>query len=116
MSAIITGTDVGIKRMAWGDGTTPVDVGQHGLSNELGRIAISSQTRTDIGIMETATYLGPSVANVHIKEVAWFAGANATDTPGSGVCIARALWDSDKNATLSFIVKRTDRLKFDGEA
>lgn len=102
--------DTEIHYMGWGDdGTTP-QLSDSQLGNELGRKQITSQTAIADGDMQTTVYLAPYQANVSIAELAWFAGADASGDPNTGVCIARTLLSFTKTNSESLTVDRVDSL------
>lgn len=103
-------TDGAIKFLAWGTGTTAVANTQTALATEVGRKAITTQTPSDHGILQTQTYIAPNEGICAMKELAWFGGAAATVAAGSGTMYARVLYDHNKTNTESITVTRTDTI------
>jgi hypothetical protein len=100
-----------INYLAWGDDATAPDPADSALGNETGRVAVTSQEAGTTGRTITTTYLGPSDAVGQIKELGWFAGTAATSTPGSGVLLARTLYDHLKTNIEAIQVERIDILE-----
>lgn len=103
-------SDGQIKQVAWGSGDTAPAAGNEALGSELGRKQVTARTPGAAGVLTTTVYLAPYDAVASIKELGWFAGAAATDTPGSGVLVARVLWTKSKTNLESVVVDRIDTI------
>ena len=99
-------TDGKLDYMAVGTGAVAPANGDTALGSEQFRKAVTLQTKGTTGRLTTTTYLSPAECVFHIKELGWF--VQATDTPGSGVLIARVLYDKDKTNLESIQVDRVD--------
>lgn len=104
--------DVEIKYMAWGNSTVAVSSTQTDLLNEIGRKAITKQTSSGVGVLDTLTYLAPYDAVGQIQELGWFAGSSASTGAGSGTMVARVLWTKLKTALESVDVSRVDTIAY----
>lgn len=102
--------DAEIKYLAWGSGTTSPTVSDTLLGNEAGRKVVTKQTAGDTGVVVTTVYIAPFEANMQITEIGWFAGSNATTASGSGVMVARVLYNKLKTELESIQIDRTDKI------
>lgn len=103
-------TDGKIKRLAWGDDATAPAIGQTQLISEQGRQAITSQTAGATGVLLSSVYLAPATAVGWIRELGWFAGVDADDTPNNGIMIGRVLYSRNKTNLEAIQVDRTDTI------
>jgi hypothetical protein len=112
---ILTGapTDIEIKYVAFGTGTTPVTNTDTQLANEPAsarfipsiapHLTATGEVRTEFTILETE-------AQIVIEELGIFAGSSATSAPNSGKLLARVLWHFDKTANVELSITRIDRI------
>lgn len=105
-------TDGEIKYLAVGAGSTPPSASDVALADERFRKQITKQINTGApGELKTITYIAPFECNdFAIAELGWFAGPNATATPGSGILVARVLYSRAKTALESLQIERTDSI------
>lgn len=103
-------TDLKIKYMGWGNGTTAPSAGDVKLINEVGREPITKQTRGATGVQTSTTYLPFFKANEQIEELGWFAGSTASGTADTGVLVARVLYSKLKTDAESLQVDRVDTI------
>ena len=96
-------TDLGIKYIAVGTGSTAPAATDTQLQTEVFRKALTSSANgATAGEGVYTLYLSPQdVVGTAIAEVVWFAGSGATGTANSGVLIGRALYSHTKTATES---------------
>lgn len=80
------------------------------LHNETFRKSVSAQSAPGTGQGLTTLYISPQDANSVIAELAWFAGAAAGPTAGSGVMIARTLYNHQHTNLESIQVARVDTI------
>lgn len=79
--------------VAVGSGTTAPTAGDTQLQTETFRKAVTTYTNGGDGELFIGLFLGPSDAvGYDIEEVGIYGGNAATNTPNSGVLIARGLW------------------------
>ena len=104
-------TDAKIKYIALGKGTVaPINTDTK-LGSEQFRKTVTSQNKDPItaGKLYTELYIADTEANAFkCEEIGWFAGAGATATTNSGICIARILYSRQKASTESWTIRRTD--------
>ena len=94
-------TDLKIKYMAW----------LNAAQEEFGRKPITSYDTTTPYELLTTTYVAPYEATEEtIEYLAWYAGAAATATPGSGIKVAQVAYSRAKTNLESLQVERTDVL------
>ena len=106
-----TVTDLQIKYLAWGSDNTAVAAEQTTLVAEMDRKAKTLQADGADGVLVTTTYIAPYEANTpKIEELAWFAGAGATDTVDTGIMISRVLYSYQKTELVSLQIERTDTI------
>lgn len=104
-------TDGQIKYVALGSGATAPAASDTGLALEEFRKAVTSQSAPATGELLTRLYVAPDEATTFtIRELGWFAGPAATSTPGSGVLVARVLYERTKTSLESLQIDRTDTL------
>lgn len=107
--ALRDGSDIEIKYIALGAGSTEPAAGDTKLEDERFRKAVTKQEAGGTGESKTITYIAPFEANdFEIQEIGAFAGVGATSTPGSGVLIARALYNRQKTELESLQITRSD--------
>lgn len=106
------GGDAQIRWMAWGDDdTTPTAEDTTAtLDAELGRKQVSKRIEGDPGVLRTSVFLADGDANTTIEDFRWYASPSATSTPGSGILIARVLFNLEKTAGESVDVTRIDTI------
>jgi hypothetical protein len=108
-----TVTDLTLKYLALGtdDGTTlPLANTNTKLGAEAFRKAFTKQAVQGTGVLESTVYIAPTEANVNIREIGIFAGANATTTADSGILVSRVFWTKDKTNLESINIVRTDTI------
>ena len=108
-----TVTDLALKYLALGTdaGTLlPLSNTNTKLGAEAFRKAFTKQAVQGTGVLESTVYIAPTEANVNIREIGIFAGANATTTADSGVLVSRVLWTKDKTNLESINIVRTDTI------
>jgi len=93
--------DFEITHIALGTGTNAASKSDTALQTEVFRKAISSKSRSSSQFTVKLS-LAPSEAVFNIREVGIF--ANATDTPGSGILLARGNVNIDKNASTQLLI------------
>lgn len=99
-----------ITWVAFGTGTTTPAAGDTQLGAEQFRKAVTKQQPAGVGKLDTSLYLAPGDANsFEIREIGWFAGA-ATAAAGSGVLVARVLWQHQKTNLESVQIDRRDTI------
>ena len=104
-------TDAEIKYLAWGSDNTAVSGDHTTLVAEFDRKQVTLQESGATGIIVTTTYIAPYEGNEStIEELGWFAGADASATPDSGIMVARVLYSRAKTELESLQVERTDTL------
>jgi hypothetical protein len=103
-----TVTDLQIKYLEWGDGTTPALATDTALESPLGRKQVTDRTLVDVDELVTTVYIAPAEGNDPITEWGWYAGVGATATIGTGTLIARVLLADDKTDLESYTLDRTD--------
>lgn len=107
----LAGTDCEIKYVALGSDDTPPAAGDSDLGDEEYRRAVTSQTAGATGVTDTVTIIPPEDAtSFTIREIGWFGGASATSTPGSGVLVARVLYERTKTNLESLQIDRSDTI------
>ena len=96
-------TDISIKYVAVGTGSTAPAATDTQLQTEVFRKALTSSSNGAAAGEATYTlYLSPQdVVGTAIAEVGWFAGSGATGTANSGVLVARALYAQTKTSSES---------------
>ncbi len=107
----IKASDIKIRYMAFGDGTTAVTMNDTKLANERYRQQITAKSMTDTELITTVS-VGPFIsdANFNIKEIGVFGGNNASSAKDSGNLLARVLVDIDKNSNVILNVTRIDKV------
>lgn len=81
------------------------------LHNETFRKAVTMQSAVGgAGVATTTLFISPQDDNAVIAEVGWFAGASASASTGSGVMIARTLYNHQHGNLESIQLVRTDTL------
>lgn len=103
-------TDLKVKYVATGTGTTAPADGDTKLQAEGFRTAIAEYSQPGYGQMFTRVLLASGDSNFHIKELGWFAGVDATADPNTGVLVARVLYDYNKTVDSSVHIQRTDQI------
>ncbi|MFS1513052.1 hypothetical protein VQL36_11535 [Chengkuizengella sp. SCS-71B] len=103
-------SDIEIKYIALGDDDSAPSATQTVLGNERFRKAITKQDAGTIGRVDSSSYIAPYEANFHIKEVGFFGGSEATSEKGSGVMVARILYNHEKTDEESINIVRSDIL------
>lgn len=112
-----TVTDLKIKYLALGDGTSAPTASQTKLDAEKFRKQVTQQTLNPSGgaqhgVLKTTVYVSPGEATAFtLNEMGWFAGTAATGTQDSGVMVARCKWlpaGLAKTALQSVQIDRTD--------
>jgi hypothetical protein len=101
---------------ALGSGATTPATSDTILTTEQFRKQITTQFAVGANGLTTTTYIAPSEAcssggtgtNFTIQEIGWFAGPNASATPGSGTLVAHVLYNHAKTALESLEIDRTD--------
>lgn len=107
--ALRDGINVEIKYVALGSGATEPTSADVALEDERFRKQVTQQSATGTGETQTIAYIAPYEANdFTIAEVGVFAGPDASETPGSGVLIARALYSRAKTQLESLQITRQD--------
>lgn len=101
-------TDLKIKYMAVGTGTSTPVATQTKLDTEIYRQQVTSFTPGSTGVLTTTTVVGPGVAIATWQEVGWFAGALATSAQDTGVMVARVLYNHNHTNQESVQGDRTD--------
>lgn len=105
----LAAVDSTIRYTALGTSNAAPAVGQTALGGEQFRKAVTSQTLLGDGVIKTVTYIAPGEANgFTTEEIGWFAGASAGAGSGTGVMIARVLYNRAKTALESIQIERTD--------
>lgn len=93
-------SDVEVKYMALGTDSTAPGVGQTQLGAETFRKVITTAAAGATGESVLTCYLAPyDCVGTVIAELGWFAGADATSTPNSGVMVARVLYSPSHTKT-----------------
>lgn len=104
-----TVTDGAVKYIELGSGNTPPAGAQVALITPQFRKLVTQQTLPGTGAVRTVAYIAPGEANgFTIHELGWFAGAAATAATGSGIMIARVLYNRAKTNLESLQIERTD--------
>lgn len=96
-------TDISVKYVAVGTGSTAPAATDTQLQTEVFRKALTSSSNgAAAGEGIFTLYLSPQdVVGTAIAEVGWFAGSSASGTANSGVLIARGLYSHTKTANES---------------
>jgi hypothetical protein len=97
-----------IKYMAWGSSSTAAAATNVMLATEFGRKAVTSQTSSGTGYVETICYISPTDCAGTIAEIGWFMGSSATADANTGCLVSRVLYAHVKTALESITVTRTD--------
>ncbi len=107
----VKASDIKIRYMAFGDGTTPVTINDTKLANERYRQQITAKSLQDTELITTVS-VSPFVndSNFNIKEIGVFGGDDATNEANSGNLLARVLVDIDKNSNVILNVTRIDKV------
>ncbi len=100
-----------IKQLALGGSSDSPAAENTELGDEQFRKPTTILQEDGTGRAETITYISPNEANFQIEEIGWFAGEDATDTPDSGVMIARVLYSKEKTTLESIQIDRVDELE-----
>ena len=106
-------TDGKIKYVALGDGATAPANADAQLVTEQFRKVVTSQDVDPVtaGKLYTELYIADTEANAFkTEEIGWFAGAAASATVNTGICIARILYSRQKASTESWTIRRTDTI------
>lgn len=109
----ITGvTNTAVTWVALGNGATAEDASQTALISEQFRKAVTSQTASGTGALQTVLYVASTEANTFtINEIGWFAGSGASSSANTGVMIARVVPSPiTKTSLQSLQITRTDTL------
>jgi hypothetical protein len=101
-------TDVEIKYVAVGTGSTAPAPSDTKLVNEVFRKPVTKQELVGTGQVQTTVYLAPYEANAAIAEIGWFAGPDAGPAKDSGILVARVLYSRTKSELESWQIVRTD--------
>lgn len=101
-------SDGEIKYVAVGTGSTPPAATDMGLETEVFRKAVTKRDAPGTGQVQTTCHVASYEGNYSIQEVGWFAGPDATPTPGSGILVARVLYARTKDELESWQIVRTD--------
>lgn len=102
-------TDLKIKYVALGSGTTAPAGSQTTLATEQFRKAITLQTAGTTGVVTTTGFIAASEAtSFTIGELGWFAGTTATASANTGIMVARVLYSRAKTSLESLEIDRTD--------
>lgn len=104
-------TDIEIKYLALGTGTTPVTNADVSMSAELFRTADTSLTASAVGVIESSFIVQAAEAVGTIEEIGIFAGSGATGTADTGTLLARALWHHEKTNSEELTITRTDTIR-----
>ncbi len=104
-------TDGEIKYIAIGTGEGAPANADTTLGSEQFRKPVTLKQEDGTGRAETISYIHAGEANFHIKELGWFAGADAGDSTDSGVLIARVLYDHNKNELEALQIDRVDEFE-----
>lgn len=89
-------TDVLIRELAWGSGTTTPAAGDTALQTEISRKQVTSRTASASKTLVTTTYIAPAEAVAQLEEWGLFGG------PAAGlVMVGHVLWSHNKLATES---------------
>lgn len=107
---LLDGRSTALRFLAVGTGSSPAAAGQTALVAETARFALDTPTRVGVGKTRSRAYLTDAQAVGSIRELGWFAGASATSTAGSGVLVARVLYDHTKGGGESLVIDRTDTI------
>lgn len=103
-----------IKYVALGADSTPSAPNMVKLGDEKWRKLTTYQER-DIdhpGVLYTEHFVADFEANdFRCEEIGWFAGADADNTPDSGIMIARVLYSRQKTNLESWTIRRTDTIR-----
>lgn len=97
--AMRDGSSIEIKYIALGSGTTVPAATDTALVTEQFRKVVTQQLANGTGDTKTICYIAPYEATSDmftIQEIGAFAGPEASDTPGSGVMVARWLYNRAK--------------------
>jgi len=82
-----------VTYLALGSGTTAPSISDTQLVAETFRKAVTSYSTGSNGEILISMFLGPSdLVGGDIEEVGVYAGSSATNTPNSGILVARGLW------------------------
>ena len=109
-AGLLDGRSTVLRFLAVGTGTTPPVPGDVALGAETARFAVQTPTRVAVGKTRTRAYLTDAQAVGTIRELGWFAGSAASSTAGSGVLVARVLYDHTKGDGESLVIDRTDTI------
>lgn len=105
-------TDIQIKYMEWGSGSTAPTTGDVALQAPLGRKQVTDRTVTGDGLLTTTVQLAPDEANdPAIEEWAFYLGAGATAAIGTGILGTRILSSQSKTNLESFTVDYASTLE-----
>jgi len=106
--------DLQAKYIAWGDDDTanPFPNNLTALGNETGRKAVTSRAVGLVGVLDTIIYVTPLEGITTMKEIAVFAGADATAAADSGIMLGRAVLATPivKDATFSIQFDQEDTI------
>jgi hypothetical protein len=107
----LAGADGEIKYVAVGDVATAPTNADVALGGEQFRKAVATQVDGGVGVLDTTVVLGPADAlGFTIREIGWFAGAAATGVAGTGVLVARVLYERAKTNLESVEIDRRDTI------
>lgn len=111
LAAALAGDDAEIRYVAVGsNGDDTLDSATQ-LGAEEYRKAVTSQNAIGTGAIDTSIVLNPPEAvGFEINEIGWFAGADATGDPDTGVLVARVLYQRTKTNLESLQIDRRDTL------
>jgi hypothetical protein len=107
-------TDCEIKYVGLGnDATAPANADTKLVAEQFRKIVTSQNVDpVTAGKLYTEVYIADTEANAFkTEEVAWFAGATASATVDTGICIARVLYSRQKSSTESWTFRRTDTIQ-----
>jgi len=98
-----------VTYVALGSGTTAPTAADTQLVTELFRKSVTSYSTGSTGEVLVSVFVGPSdFVGGDIEEVGLFAGNSATNTPNSGILIARGLWSHPSKSSSESITFTLD--------
>lgn len=112
---ILRGTiaDGKIKYVALGNGAAAPSNADTQLVAEQFRKIVTIQDVDPVtaGKLYTELYISDTESNAfRCEEISWFAGAAASVTINTGICIARILYSRQKSSVESWTIRRTDSI------
>ena len=103
-------TNLQIKYLALGTGSTAVTDSDTTLDTEIFRTPVTTSTKTGTGQLTTLFVVLDSEAVASITEIGIFGGSSATSSANSGTLISRILWSRNKTASEEIQFTRIDTI------